>query len=825
VCSLISLKNMSYIVRLLLTLCLSLTSFTTFTVCAQDVPQRSVPNPSVPNPSVPNPSVPKPSSENAPTFRIGLEVLQREDFAPLRGKKIGLIVNHSAVNRSGAHAVDIFHKQGLVTKLFAPEHGIRGTKDELINNNEVDSATGLPIFSLYQATKKEPSEEELKGVDALVFDIQEIGVRYYTYATTMVYCMKAAAKAGVPFYVLDRPNMASPLGVYGPIAEKEFHGGFTSLYPMPIAHGMTMGELAQFYNTEFGINVKLTVIPMQGYKPDVFYDEQEPAFPWRNPSPNIRSMNAVIGYHLFGALEDITWSVGRGTESPFTTYGVSLPNFTMIDGNTFIQRLNAKKLPGLSFGFIVFNPSSSKLQGKQTFGFTLNINDRRAIKPFLTMMTVAQELHKIFPDTSRAKELDRTARSVGSRKVLAMLKAGKTPFEIEQSLQAEGKEFLQKRSKYLMYTPEAVQKRGSIVDEQKNTTELDFETVRKVIQRSIHDSAFPSAALGVLWKGNIVTQEAFGTMTYSPSSAKTTVESVYDMASLTKVLATTTCLMKLYDEGKIKLDDSVSKYIPEFAANGKGNVRIANLLLHNSGLAAFRPYDRQVQGASAAMKAVYNEKLTYKTGDSMVYSDLGFITLGEVVKRISGKSLDVYFAENIARPLGLKSMMFVPSGEALSRCVPTEQDTGWQQAFTRPLVHDPRSALLGGVAGHAGLFASVGDVCTLMRAIYFLPSGKPAFISPETVKLFTTRHSKASTRAIGWDTKGEGKSSCGDGFAPTSFGHTGYTGTSVWCDPTKELCVVFLTNRVHPTSENIKIRAVRPAVHDAVLRDVANAGK
>jgi uncharacterized protein YbbC (DUF1343 family)/CubicO group peptidase (beta-lactamase class C family) len=797
---------MRYSVRLLIALFISVFSFTTLTVCAQNAP--------------------KTGSESALMFKVGLEVLQSQDFAPLRGKKIGLIVNHSAVNRLGEHAVDIFHKQGLVVKLFAPEHGIRGTKDELINNNEVDSATGLSIFSLYQAKKKEPSEEELKGVDALVFDIQEIGVRYYTYATTMVYCMKSAAKVGIPFYVLDRPNMASPLGVYGPIAEKEFHGGFTSLYPMPIAHGMTMGELAQFYNTEFGINVKLTVIPMEGYKPDVFYDEQEPAFPWRNPSPNIRSMNAVIGYHLFGSLEDMTWSVGRGTGSPFTTYGVSLPNFTMNDGNSFIQRLNAKKLPGLSFGFIVFNPSSSKLQGKQTYGFTLNINDRRAIKPFLTMLTIAQELYKIFPDTSRSKEIDRTARSVGSRKVLAMVKAGKTPFEIEQSLQTELKEFLQKRSKYLMYTPEAVQKRGNInTDEQKNATELDFESVRKVIQRSIRDSAFPSATLGVIWKGNIVAQEAFGTMTYSPSSAKTTLESVYDMASLTKVFATTTCLMKLYDEGKIKLDDSVSKYIPEFAANGKGNVRIANLLLHNSGLAAFRPYDRQVQGAAAAMQAVYNEKLTYKTGDSMVYSDLGFITLGEVVKRISGKSLDVYFAENIARPLGLKSIMFVPSGDVLARCVPTELDTGWQQAFTRPLVHDPRSALLGGVAGHAGLFASVGDVCTLMQALYFPPSGKPAFISPETVKLFTTRHSKASTRAIGWDTKGEGKSSCGDGFAPTSFGHTGYTGTSVWCDLTKELCVVFLTNRVQPTSENIKIRAVRPAVHDAVLRDIANAGK
>ena len=797
---------MNFMIRHLFTIWLAVSCVATLSVCAQQ--QASVP-----------------SGGAKPPFKVGLEVLQAQDFAPLRGKKIGLIVNHSAVTRTGEHAVDIFHKQGLVTKLFAPEHGIRGTKDELLNSNETDSATGLPIFSLYQAKKKEPSAEELKGVDALVFDIQEIGVRYYTYATTMAYCMKAAAQAGIPFYVLDRPNMAVPLGVYGPILEKEFQGGFASFYPIPIAHGMTIGELAQFYNTEFGINVKLTVIPMQGYKPDAFYDEQEPAFPWRNPSPNIRSMDAVIAYHLLGSLEDITWSVGRGTDAPFLKYGISLPNFSMAAANAWVQNLNAKKLPGLQFTFIMFNPGGSKLQGKQCYGFGLSITNRRAIKPLLTTLTLAQELYKIFPDTSRSKEIDRAGRSVGSRKVLGMVKAGKTPFEIEQSLQTEVREFEKKREKYRIYTQSFLQKeqdeaskRGSM---NSGDMDIDFESVRKVIQRSIHDSAFPSACLGVIWKGKILTQEAFGTMTYSPSSAKTTIESVYDMASLTKVLATTTCLMKLYDEGKIKLDDSVTKYIPEFGANGKQNVRIANLLLHNSGLAAFRPYDQQVQGAEAAIQAVYNEKLVYKTGDSMVYSDLGFITLGEVIHRITGKQLHIYFAENIARPLGLPSMMFVPSGEVLVKCVPTEEDKLWKQAFTRPLVHDPRAALLGGVAGHAGLFGSVGDVCLLMKALYFPEASKTPFIRPETVKLFTTRHSKASTRATGWDTKSEGKSSCGDGFANVSFGHTGYTGTSVWCDPTKELCVVFLTNRVHPTSENIKIRAVRPAVHNAVLRDLA----
>jgi uncharacterized protein YbbC (DUF1343 family)/CubicO group peptidase (beta-lactamase class C family) len=776
------------------------------------------------------------SQGTKPLFKVGLEVLQEKNFAPLRGKKIGLIVNHSAVTRTGEHAVDLLHKQGLIAKLFAPEHGIRGTKDELLNTNETDSATGLPIFSLYQAKKKEPSQEELQGVDALVFDIQEIGVRYYTYATTMVYCMKAARQAGIPFYVLDRPNMAAPLGVYGPILEKEFQGGFASFYPIPIAHGMTMGELAQFYNKEFDINANLTVIPMQGYKPDAYYDEQEPAFPWRNPSPNIRSMDAVIGYHLLGALEDITWSVGRGTESPFTTYGVNVPNMNFMSGMQWAQQLAAKKLPGLELTPLVFNPSSSKLQGKQCFGFSLKITNRKAIKPLLTTLTLAQELYKIFPDSNRSKELDRAGRSLGSRKVIAMVKAGKTPAEIEKSLQAEVREFEKKREKYLIYTKEFLQKErevltkssGTLTPSKENVQDIDFESVRKVILRSIKDSAFPSAAVAVLLKGKLVYQEAFGTLTYAQNSPKTSIEAVYDMASLTKVLATTTCFMKLYDEGKIKLDDSVTKYIPEFSANGKGKVRIANLLLHNSGLAAFRPYDQQVQGADAAMQALYNEKLVYQTGDSMVYSDLGFITLGEIVKRVTGKPLHTYFAENIARPLGLTSMMFVPSGDVLARCVPTEEDKLWKQAFTRPLVHDPRAALLGGVAGHAGLFASVGDIAMLMQVIYYAEqnkeAGKSAFIKPETVKLFTTRfNSKGSTRAIGWDTKGEGKSSCGDMFAPTSFGHTGYTGTSVWCDPTSDVCVIFLTNRVHPTSENIKIRAVRPAVHDAVIHDLKAA--
>jgi uncharacterized protein YbbC (DUF1343 family)/CubicO group peptidase (beta-lactamase class C family) len=768
------------------------------------------------------------AAADIPPFKVGLEVLRDQDFAPLRGKKVGLIVNHSALTREGSHAADMLAKQGIAVKLFAPEHGIRGTKDEIINSNEIDSATGLTIISLYTAKKKGPSQEDLQGLDALVFDIQEIGVRYYTYATTMVYGMKAAAEAGIPFYVLDRPNMAAPLGVYGPILESEFHGGFTSFYPIPIAHGMTMGELAQFYNAEFGIGAKLTVIRMQGYDRSKFYDEL--GFPWRNPSPNIRSMDAVIGYHCLGMLEDMTWSVGRGTSEPFVTYGLSLPNKTIQDGIKNVQTLEAQKLPGLHFSYSMFTPGASKLQGQTCLGFSLSVSNRSAIKPFRTMLTMLREVSKLFPDSVRNKEIDRTARSVGSRKLLAMMKAGKSIDEIERAFSKEASNFQEKSRKYYIYTNDpskqaAVTSSPDVWSGNDYTVLPPYErlqsAVKTVVDAAILDGAFPSASVGIVHNGKVVMRESFGRFTYASNSLKTPLDAVYDMASLTKVMATTMCIMKLYDEGKIGLEDSVTKYIPEFGANGKSHIRIKNLLLHNSGLAAFRQYDLRVKGAEEAMKALYAEKLVYKTGDSTVYSDLGFITLGEIIRRISGKALDVFYTENIARPLGLQSSVFNPDSTMRLRTAPTENDTTWKQDFKRPLVHDPRSALLHGVAGHAGLFSTVDDIVRVMQVLTApeanLVGGKP-FIKPETVKLFTARANEKSSRALGWDTKLPEKCSCGDFFSPTSFGHTGFTGTSIWYDPVRKLCVVLLSNRVFPTSENNKIRAVRPAVHNAVVQ-------
>ncbi|MCS6807458.1 MAG: DUF1343 domain-containing protein [Bacteroidota bacterium] len=774
------------------------------------------------------------SADTEAPFKVGLEVLRDLGFAPLQGKKVGLIVNHSAQTREGDHALDMLYKAGIVVRLFAPEHGIRGTKDELINSNDIDSATGLPVISLYTVKKKGPSAEDLRGLDALVFDIQEIGVRYYTYATTLIYCMKAAAEAGIPIYVLDRPNMAAPLGVYGPILEKEFHGGFTSYYPIPIAHGMTIGELARFYNEEFGIKAKLRVVPMQGYDRTKFYDEL--GFPWRNPSPNIREMNAVIGYHCLGMLEDMTWSVGRGTQAPFLTYGVALPNTAMQVGFNFVKALQSYRLSGVDVNFVMFNPISSKLQGQTCMGFQLVITDRRSINPMRVMLAVFREVVKLFPDSIRNKEIDRTARSVGSRKLLAMVKAGKSIDEIERTFRKEAQEFEERSRRYHLYSPATI---GRVIqslsfedaEASANTKSIEYTVlppyeqvhvrVKKVIEEAIADQAFPGASVGIWYRGRVIMRESFGTMSYAQDSPKTPHDAIYDMASLTKVFATTMCIMKLYDEGRINLEDSVVQYIPEFAAHGKAHIRIKNLLLHNSGLAAFRPYDLRVKGAEEAMKALYTEKLVYPTGDSTVYSDLGFILLGEIIRRITGKALDVYFAEVIARPLGLASTVFNPDSVLRRRVMPTEHDTTWKQDFARPLVHDPRAALLHGVAGHAGLFSSLDDVLRMMQVLIepekVVVQGKP-LIMPQTVRLFTTRANAKSSRALGWDTKAHEQCSCGNLFSPLSFGHTGFTGTSVWYDPERKLGVVFLSNRVHPSSQNIKIRAVRPLLHDTIVK-------
>nr|WP_169304734.1 serine hydrolase domain-containing protein [Chloroherpeton thalassium] len=350
----------------------------------------------------------------------------------------------------------------------------------------------------------------------------------------------------------------------------------------------------------------------------------------------------------------------------------------------------------------------------------------------------------------------------------------------------------------------------------------EFEKVDAVIEAAIADGAFPSAVVGVLRENKILFHKAYGKLTYEKNSPKTTLSTIYDLASLTKALATTLSLMKLYEEGQFRLTDKVSRYLPELKGNHKEEITIRNLLLHNAGFVPFRPFIRTCFSPDDVMRAIYQDSLCYPTGTKTIYSDIDFILLGELVHRLSGKPLDEYFHENFAKPLGLESTFFLPPDSLRYRIAPTEIDTTWHLPRARPLVHDPNAALLGGVAGHAGLFSTSGDILRLMSMV--MNGGKfngKEILKPEIVWLFTKRDTVLRQRALGWDMKSPGAhSSAGKYFSLATFGHLGFTGTSVWVDPARSLCVVFLTNRVYPSASNKRIRAIRPKLHDAVIESI-----
>ena len=349
-------------------------------------------------------------------------------------------------------------------------------------------------------------------------------------------------------------------------------------------------------------------------------------------------------------------------------------------------------------------------------------------------------------------------------------------------------------------------------------SEYDFTQIDEIILSAINDSAFPGGVVLVSKDRKIIYEKAFGHLTYNDTSAAVTKNTIYDIASLTKVIATTTAAMICYDKNLFSLEDPVAKYIPEFVQNGKENVTIINLLLHNSGLPAFKRFYKNYSLEDEVINDIYNTPLSYEPASKTVYSDLGFITLAKIVEQVTGKRFDVFCNEEIFKPVQMNSTFFNPPDSLTYKIAPAEYDNYWRNKLVWGEVHDETAVLLNGVAGHAGLFSTAKDISNLL--LLLLNDGTfngHQIIKPATVKLFTTRYSDKSTRALGWDTKSVEKSSAGNLFDLTSFGHLGFTGTSVWVDPTRDLFVVFLTNRVYPTRENKKIYKVRPALHDAVI--------
>jgi CubicO group peptidase (beta-lactamase class C family) len=350
--------------------------------------------------------------------------------------------------------------------------------------------------------------------------------------------------------------------------------------------------------------------------------------------------------------------------------------------------------------------------------------------------------------------------------------------------------------------------------------------VDTLIEGSIFRKIFPGAAVAIGRKDALVMSRGFGTYTYESSTGVTT-RSPFDLASLTKVVATTTVAMKLVESGQLDLEAKVGSYLPEFAQQGKEHVTIRHLLTHTSGLRPFRRfYEEGITTSSALLEAIYADTLIYDSGTEYRYSDFGMIVLAKVIERITDASFPEYAREMVFEPLGMHNTGFRSARNEGDddRFVPTEIDDYFRHQLIQGEVHDEAAWILGGTAGHAGLFSCLEDLTLFAQMM--LNNGKKGnltFLQPETISLFTRRleNDIEHTRALGWDTRVEdGYSSAGTLLSPRSFGHTGFTGTSIWMDPDADLFVILLTNRVYPTRDNPYLGEIR-----AQLADIAYASQ
>ncbi|RLG50842.1 MAG: hypothetical protein DRO00_08110 [Thermoproteota archaeon] len=354
---------------------------------------------------------------------------------------------------------------------------------------------------------------------------------------------------------------------------------------------------------------------------------------------------------------------------------------------------------------------------------------------------------------------------------------------------------------------------GSPEDVGMDPARLNY--LKELTMKWINKRAFPGAVYLIARKGVIVAHEAFGHAVKTPFTREMTKETIFDMASLTKVMATATSIMTLVERGALTLKEKVVDYFPEAKWRYK-EVTLWHLITHTSGLPPFKPVHKL--GREGIIKAILDSEQLCEPGKRVIYSDLGYILLGEIVKEVSGKPLDVYSRENIFLPLGMEDTMFNPPEHLKERIAATEL-CKWRGRVLIGEVHDERAYALGGVAGHAGLFSKALDAAIFAQM--FLNLGKydhVRVLSPLTVKKMTKNHTKGlgARRGLGWLINSRGVASSGDLLSTKAYGHTGFTGTSVWVDPKLKLLVVLLTNRVHPTRENEMILRFRPLFHNAV---------
>jgi uncharacterized protein YbbC (DUF1343 family)/CubicO group peptidase (beta-lactamase class C family) len=387
------------------------------------------------------PSGPAPAPPAWTPAVSGIDVLRATGFEALRGKKVGLVTNHTGLARDGATTIDLIHGARDVTlvALFSPEHGIRGILDATVPS-EKDEKTGLAIHSLYGETRR-PTDAMLAGIDTMVIDLQDIGTRFYTYMTTMAFVMEEAAKRKIAVVVLDRVNPINGYQIEGPTLEKgvtNFTGYFSS---MPIRHGMTLGELARLFNAENKIGADLTVIGLRNWSRDQWFDQT--GQPWINPSPNMRNLIQATLYPGIGAIEGTNVSVGRGTDTPFEQVGAP-----WIDGVKLADALNARGLAGIRFYPVRFTPTTSKYARQECQGVFMVVTDRAALRPVRVGIEIASQLHKMH---GTQYELDTAERLFGSKEGVVRLRAGDDPAAIAASWSAAEARWRLLRAKYLLY--------------------------------------------------------------------------------------------------------------------------------------------------------------------------------------------------------------------------------------------------------------------------------------------------------------------------------------------------------------------------------------
>lgn len=393
------------------------------------------------NETITGPGLARVVGRNAHTL-TGLDVLVQQKFAPLQGKRIGLITNHTGMSRDGKRNLDLMLAAGVkVTKVFSPEHGLAGVEDKENVANATDTATGLPVISLYRGSTRRLTSDMVDGLDAVVFDIQDVGARFYTYSCTMLSSMEEAARHRVPFFVLDRPNPITGVRVEGPVLDKDLQS-FVGCYEMPLRHGLTFGELAAMVNGERNLSAELHVVQMKDWQRGDWWDTT--SLTWVDPSPNMRSLNAATLYPGVAMLEaSKNLSVGRGTDSPFEQIGAD-----WIDGAQLSGFLNSRMIPGVRVYATRFRPIDSNFKGHTIEGVRFVITDRNSFDATRFGLEIGFALQKLFPGKI---DWDVNQRLIGNHAVIKAGKDGVDPRTIVDNMAESVKDFVAKRGKYLIY--------------------------------------------------------------------------------------------------------------------------------------------------------------------------------------------------------------------------------------------------------------------------------------------------------------------------------------------------------------------------------------